>query len=1214
MEIFRAAEDNAVTVEAESGTGNFTTAVSGDKTYVADMPGSGDARENNYLEITAAVPRDGLYKMRVFQSNNDLCGTHSYNIKIIDKYATFEVNGDKENAKRYFFPNSFSDDTFLEKSIPIELKAGENKIRIYNDDSWHVKWGGSKSEPGTNELVNYTPNFDKFIIEPATADSPLNDEGFTVKSSATANGYIYTDKTVAQKGDIVTVYMIPNGMVENVTINGEDVTGSVTTEDNKVYSAAFTVTRDTVISAEFSDSSESDYKTVSDDNEYVWINGKCYKITGENLFKNGDFADNSGKDMEQWYTGTNESGHPTADNYAMPKINKDGTTENLIQLTESGIFTTGVYEPAERTPFYYGKNNTGTYLVDNVDDATGEEWRKCAWNGTHSLLAYVPIKENTDYYFKYKGWTSGGNAAVRYGAIDMDEGDNFYIPKTYAANQSLNFCGTGYLSCNNGDMQNTGGNARNYEAVINSGDGADYFLFNCYWLQIPKWYCATDFELREISSNPLIVVNDVADVPVIEMDAGRELVLPNTVKGKAESGKEYDLEVNWLNADGVKTYREGVYTVTGYINVPDGVYCDDRYIKQRVIVNGNTEPPTPSPIPTPMPDESDSAYLFAYFRKPAGQRDDERLCYGVSRDGYNFKALNGGEPVFESELGSTHLRDPFVFKGQDGYYYIVATDLWGTSTPNSTIVIYKTYDLIHMVDSILFDYKQFDGWDDMYHAWAPQVIWCPEHENEDGTKGAYMIYLSLASTSTDDNIGCVMYHSFTTDLMDASKYTAPELMLEGASDGRFIESGGAIDGDIIYDNLNNRYLMFFAGTRIAECDKPDGVFKVIEDKTVFDISAIEGSNAYRILGRNKWIIGADGTSWGNGYRLSETTDFETFTPLTQNVDYTFDFTPRHGYVIPISETQLQMLMDEYGEVDFEVDLPPFSNNADVITQYDFEEESLDNINAVFNGECELITDENIGSRTLHTNGSSGTYMEINAPKDEQGNTLERYTVSFDVNNNTKGNYFNFYIGDGSSNSSGINYFGVKLGEYLLLSSKNTSTENKILKQTSEIHGSWHHVDISVSDGTAKVYIDKKLYGVLSGYRMSDVNAEVIRFSFSPWSKDKYADAYYDNIVIYDNALSTEAVTADYSKLIEIVRCEADGNILTYEYSASENISNYDVYTAIYNGDGVLLKLIKNQLSGSIEITEDTAKVKVMTWEKGMMYPASTVIETAINNN
>ena len=41
-------------------------------------------------------------------------------------------------------------------------------------------------------------------------------------------------------------------------------------------------------------------------------------------------------------------------------------------------------------------------------------------------------------------------------------------------------------------------------------------------------------------------------------------------------------------------------------------------------------------------EEMKTSYLFAYFRG----NDQENLCYGVSRDGHNFRCLNGGREVF----------------------------------------------------------------------------------------------------------------------------------------------------------------------------------------------------------------------------------------------------------------------------------------------------------------------------------------------------------------------------------------------------------------------------------------------------------------------------------------------------------------------------------------------------------------------------------------
>lgn len=72
----------------------------------------------------------------------------------------------------------------------------------------------------------------------------------------------------------------------------------------------------------------------------------------------------------------------------------------------------------------------------------------------------------------------------------------------------------------------------------------------------------------------------------------------------------------------------------------------------------------------------------------------------------------------------------------------------------------------------------------------------------------------------------------------------------------------------------------------------------------------------------------------------------------------------------------------------------------------------------------------------------------------------------------------------------------------------------------------------------------------------------------------------------------------------------------YELEAIEDISNYDLYTAIYNTDGILVGVKKNEISGTFDI--DTAKgyvIKVMLWEKDcmkpIMIPAAVVDKTIL---
>ena len=583
MRVMWADLDISQTYEAEDAEGSFETGVAaGGEVYVTEMAGA--ENPDSYLELTVTVPEAGPYKMQVFQSNNDLCGTHSYNIKIIDRYASFEVNGDRENAKRYFFPNTFSDDTFMERTIPITLSAGENKIRIYNDDSWQVLWGGSTSTPGTNRLENFTPNFDKFIISPAIVDAEMGEIAYPIKLSSTEGGYICCDKNAALAGETATVYLLPDGAVKKLTLNGEDITPLLTTHDGSLYTAEITVQGDTEIFAEFTLAEEGDFdKPDLSRGDSVIFNGRRYKIIGENLFMDGDFSDNSGETMEQWYVGANTSGHPSSGAYLPPRINKDGSLENLTPLSGSGLLLKNAYEPSHGSNvFYFGRDNSRPeglkhYLVE----AVGFPWETNAWNGAHSLLAFVPIKPDTKYYFRFNAYTLSGSASVRYGAVNMDS----YIPDGYAESGSLNFSGSGYMDCTNGGHQNVGGSWTTYEGAIDSGDG-DYFLFNAYWLQMAEYLCMGGFELYELSSEPMVRIDEIKNPAALSIKAGEEFSLAEGAEAVDENGEVLSLPITWLNAEGLSTSVPGVYAATGYVTVPDEYYYDgEPYVRQRIVVS-----------------------------------------------------------------------------------------------------------------------------------------------------------------------------------------------------------------------------------------------------------------------------------------------------------------------------------------------------------------------------------------------------------------------------------------------------------------------------------------------------------------------------------------------------------------------------------------------------------------------------------------------------
>ena len=95
-----------------------------------------------------------------------------------------------------------------------------------------------------------------------------------------------------------------------------------------------------------------------------------------------------------------------------------------------------------------------------------------------------------------------------------------------------------------------------------------------------------------------------------------------------------------------------------------------------------------------------NGYLFAYFEGGGDKNLQEQLRFAVSEDARNWYALNGNKPIIASDTISESggIRDPHILRGEDGCYYIVATDMnvmkngW---TENPGIVLMKSKDRIN---------------------------------------------------------------------------------------------------------------------------------------------------------------------------------------------------------------------------------------------------------------------------------------------------------------------------------------------------------------------------------------------------------------------------------------------------------------------------------------------------------------------------------------
>ena len=287
-------------------------------------------------------------------------------------------------------------------------------------------------------------------------------------------------------------------------------------------------------------------------------------------------------------------------------------------------------------------------------------------------------------------------------------------------------------------------------------------------------------------------------------------------------------------------------------------------------------------------------YLFAYFL--GNEPEQERICFAVSDDGYHFTPLNGNKPVITQTKGKQCVRDPYIFKGQDEFYYIVGTDMkcvegWES---NHALVVWRSKDLINWTDETIIDMCQLGGeFTNTTRAWAPQAIW-------DEKEKMYMLYWAH---STKEHNTAGMYYAHTSDFRTI---TTPKPLY-----CRYCQT---IDGDIIYNEAEKLYYLYFKyeENQSIACVTSENLTGPYKDEPVqvsIAPSGVEGSEMYQIQGTDKWVMVMDEYSKGRFF-MQETTDFHNFTAVS---DYDMDFGPRHGSITAITDEEYKALIEHFGK-------------------------------------------------------------------------------------------------------------------------------------------------------------------------------------------------------------------------------------------------------------------------------------------------------------
>lgn len=313
-----------------------------------------------------------------------------------------------------------------------------------------------------------------------------------------------------------------------------------------------------------------------------------------------------------------------------------------------------------------------------------------------------------------------------------------------------------------------------------------------------------------------------------------------------------------------------------------------------------------------VPTEADmGAYIMVYHKDC-----DHGLHMALSYDSYNWTSLNNDRPVIAGDsISEQHgIRDPHIFRGPDGGFYLAMTDLnifaqreaadragykdapayrttewerdgkrygWGN---NRGLVLMKSFDLIHWTRTNL-DFSKLTcptgitdmhgnpiPWSEVGCVWAPETVY-------DYEAGHLLMHFTIRMR-TGVNL---IYYVYMNDDFNRM-ISEPKLLFEAPMNENGVPRYTVIDSDII--KVGDTYHLFYvshekgATVKHATSSSITGPYTLDNLYDDGERQGHEAPNCWKRLGQDKWVVMFDNYSRRpHNFGFVETSDFRNFTMI-----------------------------------------------------------------------------------------------------------------------------------------------------------------------------------------------------------------------------------------------------------------------------------------------------------------------------------------------